>query len=78
MTKFMSELFALQEKYPECYVEAWTPEDYNAKTKRSLTTREAMIVSSYLYNHYDANNEGTTWNKVEGIVKKTIDDHSDL
>lgn len=68
---FMTEFLALQQKYPECYVEAWTPEDYNAKTERPLTTREAIIVSSNLYNYADAN-EGTTWNKVEKYVKKSI------
>jgi hypothetical protein len=36
-----------------------------------------MIVSNYLYNYVDAN-VGTTWNKVEEYVKKTLDDHSDL
>jgi hypothetical protein len=74
---FLSELFALQQKYPECYIEVWTPEDYCAKAPRDLTIRESMIVSNYLYNYVDAN-EGTTWNKIEKYVKKTLDDHSDL
>lgn len=74
---FLTDLFALQQKYPECYLEAWTPEDYCAKSPRVLTIRESMIVSSYLYNYVDAN-EGTTWNKVEGFVKKTLDEHSDF
>ena len=74
---FLTELFALQQKYPECYLEVWTPEDYCAKAQRDLTTREAMIVSNYLYNYVDAN-EGTTWKKVEHYVKKVLDEHSDI
>jgi len=73
---FLVDLFALQQKYPECYLEAWTPEDYCAKAPRDLTIREAMIVSNYLYNYVDAN-LGTTWNKVENFVKKVLDEHSD-
>lgn len=74
---FLSELFALQQKYPECYIEVWTPEDYCAKAPRDLTIRESMIVSNYLYNYVDAN-EGTTWKKVEEFVKKTLDEHNDF
>ena len=74
---FLKELFDLQQRYPECYIEAWTPEDYEAKAGRQLTVREAMIVSNYLYNYVDAN-AGTTWDKIEKYVKKTLDDHSDL
>lgn len=74
---FLEALFALQQTYPECYIEAWTPEDYEAKAGREITIREAMVVSNYLYNYVNAN-EGTTWNKIEKYVKKTLDDHSDL
>lgn len=74
---FLTELFALQQKYPECYLEVWTPEDYSAKAPRDLTIRESMIVSNYLYNYVDAN-EGTTWKKIEEFVKKTLDDHNDF
>lgn len=70
---FLTDLFALQQKYPECYLEAWTPEDYCAKSSRNLTIGEAMIVSNYLYNYVDAN-QGTTWNKVEKYVKKVLDE----
>jgi hypothetical protein len=75
--EFLTELFALQQKYPECYLEVWTPEDYCAKAPRDLTTREAMIVSNYLYNYVDAN-QGTTWKKVEHYVKKVLDEHGDI
>ncbi len=74
---FLEDLFALQQRYPECYIEAWTPEDYETKAGRQLTIREAMIVSNYLYNYMDAN-EGTSWKTIEEYVKKTLDDHSDL
>lgn len=74
---FLTDLFALQQKYPECYLEAWTPEDYCAKSSRDLTIRESMIVSNYLYNYVDAN-QGTTWNKVEKYVKKVLDEHADI
>lgn len=74
---FLESLFALQKSYPECYIEAWTPEDYETKAGRQLTIRESMIVSNYLYNYVDAN-AGTTWDKIEKYVKKTLDDHNDL
>lgn len=74
---FLSDLFELQQKYPECYIEAWTPEDYEAKSKEPLTIRECMVVSNYLYNYVDAN-EGTTWSKIEHYVQKTLEDHKDL
>lgn len=77
LPNFFSELFALQQKYPECYVEAWTPEDYRVKAPRFLTTRESMIVSNYLYNNVDAH-KGTTWKKVGEFVKKTLDEHNDF
>ncbi len=74
---FLDDLFALQQNYPECYIEAWTPEDYEAKSNRPLTMRESMIVSNYLYNYVDAN-KGTTWKKIEKYVKKTLDEDNDL
>jgi len=73
---FLHDLFDLQQKYPECYIEAWTPEDYETKANKPLTIRESMVVSNYLYNYCDAN-EGTTWDKIDFYVKKTLDEHSD-
>jgi len=72
---FLDALFTLQQNYPECYIEAWTPEDYEAKVNRPMTMHESKTVSNYLYNYVDAN-EGTTWNKVENFVKKVLDEHS--
>jgi len=76
---FLTDLFALQQKYPECYIEAWTPEDYSTVTQQDfpvhrLSIGQCEIVSSNLYNYADAN-EGTTWDKVKHFVNKTIKEY---
>lgn len=73
---FLTDLFALQQKYPECYIEAWTPEDYSTQTKQNLTLNQCTIVSSNLYNYADAN-EGTTWDKIKYMVEKTIQEYEE-
>lgn len=73
---FLTDLFALQQKYPECYVEAWTADDYQTTVPISMTKGQSEIVSNMLYNTCDAN-KGTTWKKVRGCVKDMLKDYYD-
>ena len=79
MKNFYKDLKDLQAKYPMCYIEAWTPEDYSTATQQDfpvhrLTLGQCEIVSSNLYNYADAN-EGTTWDKVKYMVNKTLEEY---
>jgi hypothetical protein len=73
-SEFLTDLLALHRKYPHCYIEAWTPEDYENISQKHLTKGQCEIVSSMLYNTMDAN-EGTTWDKVNRLVEKTLNEY---
>jgi hypothetical protein len=77
MKKFYEELKALQEKYPMCYIEAWTPEDYvsaDADYDEDSDPEETdwnelnhVLTTNSLYNNFDAN-YGTNWDRIRGSV----------
>lgn len=71
---FLTDLFALQQKYPECYVEAWTADDYQTTIKDKLTKGQNEIITNMLYNTCDAN-KGTTWKKVRACVEDTVENY---
>jgi hypothetical protein len=73
-SEFLTDLFALQHKHPHCYVEAWTPEDYENASQKRLTKGQCEIISSMLYNTIDCN-EGTNWKKVNRLVEKTLNEY---
>ena len=73
-SEFLTDLFAFQHKYPHCYLEAWTPEDYENVSQKRLTKGQCEIVSSMLYNTMDAN-EGTNWDKINFCVNKTLNEY---
>ena len=71
---FQKDLAALRQKYPMCYVEAWTPEDFCSE---AVTGKECLVFDWYdpaheltaeiLYESFDAN-LGTCWASVEDAL----------
>ncbi len=85
MSDFYDELRVLSEKYPMCYIEAWTPEDYfmmkhkdqnieDIQDKLNWNDEEWVQVSEKLYDTFDANH-GTNWHKLFHIVENTTCEH---
>lgn len=78
---FYDDLREFKEKYPECYIESWTPEDYSS-VNHDIENEDADIdypepnwsdelwvnVSNKLEHDFDANN-GTNWNRLEYVIK---------
>lgn len=82
---FYEELKAFAEKFPMCYIEAWTPEDFAMmKYKDKLSEEDELDldwsenewidVADKLYDTFDANH-GTNWHKVFHIVESTTCQH---
>ena len=79
MKEFYKELKELQDKYPMCYVEAWTPEDYisaNVDYDNDEDPEEAdwedeqhLSTATSLYKYFDAN-YGTNWERIRECVSK--------
>lgn len=75
MNKFYEDLKKLQSKYPMCYIEAWTPEDYvsvDADYDDDKEIEEAdwndqdhIGTTNSLYDSFDAN-YGTNWDRIRG------------
>lgn len=75
MKDFYKELRDFQAKYPMCYVEAWTPEDYDSvdadyndedPEPKSYTDWNKDVhcdTTSKLYKYFDAN-YGTSWERI--------------
>ena len=73
MKNFYKELKAMQEKYPMCYIEAWTPEDYDSvdadydndevETEADWNDQDHIGTTTSLYNSFDAN-YGTNWDRI--------------
>ena len=58
--EFIRDLRALRAKYPQCYIEAWTPGDY----EMDWDNPSAIAVSERLYYDFDAS-VGTNWETVQ-------------
>lgn len=75
MKNFYKELRAMQKKYPMCYIEAWTPEDYDSvdanydeddpdpESNTDWNLDEHHDTASKLYKYFDAN-YGTNWERI--------------
>jgi hypothetical protein len=74
--KFYEDLRKFQAKYPMCYLEAWTPEDFNYASALAEFPDEGFdesavdwndpdheAVADRLSRHFDAN-IGTSWGRV--------------
>jgi hypothetical protein len=82
MNEFYEDLVKFQEKYPMCYIEAWTPEDFAfMKSKIDKTEKYELnwntwnFVAEKLYETFDAN-QGTNWHKVFHIVEGSLCTHN--
>jgi hypothetical protein len=74
MKKFYEELKALQQKYPMCYIEAWTPEDYVSTDvdydndedleEANWNGLDHVLTTNKLYNSFNAN-YGTNWDRIK-------------
>lgn len=82
---FYTELKAFCDKFPMCYIEAWTPEDFaTMKYKDKLSDEDTLDlywnegewieIAERLYDSFDAN-QGTNWHKVFHIVENTTCQH---
>ena len=73
MNKFYKDLKALQSKYPMCYIEAWTPEDYDSVDadydddkeieEADWNDQDHIGTTNALYDSFDAN-IGTNWDRI--------------
>ena len=73
MKNFYKELKALQSKYPMCYIEAWTPEDYDSVDadydddkeieEADWNDQDHIGTTNALYDSFDAN-IGTNWDRI--------------
>jgi hypothetical protein len=72
-TNYLTDLLAFQGKYPECYIEAWCPVDYENAAKKKINMSQAKVISSYLYNTCNAD-EGTSWKKIREALKKVFEE----
>lgn len=71
--KFYDDLRKFQAKYPMCYIEAWTPEDYVSAANQGNEDEDSTpvdwndpdheAVADRLSRHFDAN-IGTNWDRV--------------
>lgn len=78
---FYDDLNEFREKYPSCYIEAWTPEDFVSVINKDKEIKQEEIdwnewtdVADRLYDTFDANH-GTNWHKVFHIVEGTTCNH---
>jgi hypothetical protein len=69
--KFLKDLFKLQKKYPECFIEAYMPADYRGISDKDLTKGMCVRISEMLYDSSSLH-EGTNSNKISGIISKAI------
>lgn len=77
-TTFYKDLDKLREKYPMCYIEAWTPEDFVRSldgedeeyedTKLNWNDPNYISISNELYDGFDAN-YGTNWTRIQLVSK---------
>ena len=65
-SSFFSDLTKLRDKYPMCYVEAWTPDDFNTE----WASHDSEAIASVLCHRFDAE-YGTSWNSVESAKEET-------
>ena len=65
-TGFQSDLAKLREKYPMCYIEAWTPDDFNT----DWASYESESIANVLSHRFDAE-YGTSWMSVESAKEET-------
>lgn len=80
MKNFYKDLREFQRKYPMCYIEAWTPEDYVSTAFQDIEEGEAKEVpadwndedhqatTEKLYDTFDAN-YGTNWERLRECLK---------
>jgi hypothetical protein len=77
MNEFYDDLAELQNKYPSCYIEAWTPEDFVKiikKEESEINWNDYIPVAQKLYDTFDGN-QGTNWHKVFHIVEGSPCNH---
>lgn len=77
MDEFYNDLAELQNKYPSCYIEAWTPEDFVKIIKKEecdTDWNKWIPVAQKLYDTFDGN-QGTNWHKVFHIVEGSPCNH---
>lgn len=75
---FYQELKEFRKRYPMCYLEAWTPEDFDLddsgspKDEADWTARRWKRVASRLGHEFDAS-VGTNWVRVKEVTKRLAD-----
>ena len=67
VSKFAEALTQLQNQFPECYIEAWTPEDFGTVSKPD----ESRDIVSNLECNFDAN-VGTNWDSLRAAGGRDI------
>jgi hypothetical protein len=69
--KFLEDLHKLQDKYPECFIDAYMASDYVWCSNKELTKGMCIRISELLYDSVNAH-EGTNWNKIHRIISNLI------
>lgn len=73
--QFHRDLEALRNKYPECYIEAWMPEDFSLRFVKILDRDTCERISQLLEDRFDAN-YGTDWSRIEECTDIALEEQS--
>jgi hypothetical protein len=65
---FSGELKALQDKYPDHFIDAWIPEDFQMMTDKHLSADDCKKVAAWCYDCVDANT-GMNWQTILGALE---------
>jgi len=57
----------LKKDYPECFIDVWTPEDFESIAEKTLNKNECIEVVARLEENFDANN-GVNWDTIRGAL----------
>ena len=65
--KFNKVIDELKKSCPECYIDVWTPEDFQSVADNPLTDDECIEIVARLEDSFDANN-GVNWDTIRGAL----------
>lgn len=69
---FLERLKEFRDEFPMCYIEAWTPQDFEQSVMASVDDEQCLVVADELYQCFDAH-IGTQWSTVSSIVNLVCD-----
>ena len=64
---FHKELKKFQNKYPECAITAWMPDDFQDRASKKLTKEDNLNIAEELVNSFDAE-IGINWDVIDNVM----------